>query len=505
MVNVFLDAYTLTDPTVRKSFERLLQTWKNGMPGGHPVFPRHIIEPIERSIIYIREKTPASRYPHPPKHTGSPSNRPSPSTAAAGTTTATAAAAAGIHVNPNFLNKEQHRVNRDPRNRSPQITEKHPAPLSSSSLLDQLQSMLPMGNTASTTNLNTANNDPVTQIISQIKAILPTLPPAQASSIEQYLAQIAIASPSQKPTSLPVVSTPSPTLINPRIPFQTAQTPTPPLVANVLSPAIPPASPLTTHASNAKVDTADLLKSLTSMGYLSPSPVVANKPSDDPQVLSMNRFGPFILDSKDLQIARPGAVELLYSAEPLQCKQCGFRYPKTEKGQAKMDAHLDSHFRQNRKMKERVKRGLSRSWFVTVDEWINGEGGELMSQQAPAFLHDGMGHVNQKSVEKSNQPSGEDAIDPNLYTVIMPDDDIRKPCAICGERFIDFWNDDEEEWMYKNAILVDGKIYHATCHADAVKSGTLVEADTNMPDVDQPLKRKANEENSEPSKMPRFE
>lgn len=287
---------------------------------------------------------------------------------------------------------------------------------------------------------------------------MPTLPPAQASSIEQYLAQIATASPSQTPANLPVVSTPSPTLVNSRLSFQNTNTPTPPLVANVLSPAIPP-SPLSTTSKNAKVDTADLLKSLTSMGYLSPSPpVVANKPSDDSQVLSINRFGPFVLDSKDLQIARPGAVELLYSAEPLQCKQCGFRYPKTEKGQAKMDAHLDSHFRQNRKMKERVKRGLSRSWFVTVDEWINGEGGELMSQQAPAFLHDGMGHVNQKSVEKSNQPSGEDAIDPNLYTVIMPDDDSRKPCAICGERFIDFWNDDEEEWMYKNAILVDDKV-----------------------------------------------
>lgn len=41
------------------------------------------------------------------------------------------------------------------------------------------------------------------------------------------------------------------------------------------------------------------------------------------------------------------------------------------------------------------------------------------------------------------------------------------------------------------------QIYHATCHADAVKSGTLVEADTEMPDVDQSLKRKAKEENSE--------
>jgi pre-mRNA cleavage complex 2 protein Pcf11 len=127
------------------------------------------------------------------------------------------------------------------------------------------------------------------------------------------------------------------------------------------------------------------------MGYLSPSPPIA-KPSppplksNDPSHMSLESLGPFLLDSKDLQIARPGAIELLYSAEPLQCKQCGFRYPKTDKGQAKMDAHLDSHFRQNRKMKERVKRGLSRSWFVTEEEWINGEGGELMSQQGNFFL-----------------------------------------------------------------------------------------------------------------------
>ncbi|KAI8636762.1 hypothetical protein BD408DRAFT_406935 [Parasitella parasitica] len=486
------------------------------MPGGNPVFPRHIIEPIERSIIYIREKTPTSRYPHPPKQSTAaaaaaaaspPSSKPSPSSAA------------GIHVNPNFLSKlyltfsqEQQRTNRDPRSRGHQpttstiTTENPPTSLTSSSLLDQLQSMLPMRSDTS----NTAQNDPVTQIIGQIKAILPTLPPAQASSIEQYLAQIASASPSQKPANLPTtVSAPSPTQVNTRLHFQTSKTLTPPLVANVLSPAIPP-SPLTatsTSAKNTKVDTADLLKSLTSMGYLSPSPpVVANKPSDEPQVLSINRFGPFVLDSKDLQIARPGAVELLYSAQPLQCKQCGFRYPKTEKGQAKMDAHLDSHFRQNRKMKERVKRGLSRSWFVTVDEWISGEGGELMSQQAPAFLHDGMGHANQKSVEKSNQSASEDAIDPNLYTVIMPDDDNRKPCAICGERFVDFWNDDEEEWMYKNAVLVDNKIYHATCHADAVKSGALVESDAEMPDVNNSLKRKSNEQISQSSsKLPRFE
>ncbi|CAO3649943.1 unnamed protein product [Mucor hiemalis] len=408
MVTVFLDAYTLTDNTVRKSFERLLQTWKNGMPGGNPVFPRHIIESIERSIIYIREKSLNNSLTY---QNNVNNNK-------------------AIHVNPNFVNKEPRINTRDPRNRSPQVNAAKTT-VSSTSLLSQLQSMLPATQTT-----HISNNDPVSQIVSQIKAILPTLPPAQASSIEQYLSQIA--SPSLSASTLPpsTLSYPSNNIIQ----QQQQQQPSPP----------PPSLPQQSHSSpvlssvpniSAKVDTADLLKSLTSLGYLSPSPPIT-KPTqetskNETNTTSPGKFGLFLLDSKDLQVVRPGAIELLYSDEPLQCKQCGFRYPKTEKGQAKMDAHLDSHFRQNRKMKERVKRGLSRSWFVTVDEWISGEGGELMSQQAPAFLHDSVGQANSKSTDKSNQIITEEAIDPDSFTVIMPNPGMRKPCPVCGEKFIE--------------------------------------------------------------------
>jgi hypothetical protein len=45
--------------------------------------------------------------------------------------------------------------------------------MSSSSLLDQLQSMLPMRNNNNNANLNTtnSNNDPVTQIIDQVSNV----------------------------------------------------------------------------------------------------------------------------------------------------------------------------------------------------------------------------------------------------------------------------------------------------------------------------------------------
>lgn len=185
---------------------------------------------------------------------------------------------------------------------------------------------------------------------------------------------------------------------------------------------------------------------------------------------------------------RPGAIELLYSGLPLQCKQCGFRYPKTNEGQVKMDAHLDSHFRQNRRMKERVKRGLSRSWFVTEDEWIRGSGGEMTSQQgkragtqssihffdplirryvslktkkAPAFLNDqSTGNSSQDTLQPTAGASSS-GVNPEEHMVVMPNEE-RKSCPICGERFVDFWNDDEEEWMYKNAIIVNGVVRFKT-------------------------------------------
>lgn len=93
----------------------------------------------------------------------------------------------------------------------------------------------------------------------------------------------------------------------------------------------------------------------------------------------------------------------------------------------------------------------------------------------PTFLQDGMSSAGNS---KEGNGSGEEIINPDEHMVIKHTDE-KKTCSICGETFIDFWNDDEEEWMFKNAVMEDERIYHATCHADAVKSG---------------LKRKAEEE-----------
>ena len=60
-------------------------------------------------------------------------------------------------------------------------------------------------------------------------------------------------------------------------------------------------------------------------------------------------------------------VEFLYDRQGLQCKQCGVRFADTQLGKKSQDDHLDMHFRQNRRAKEAVGRGHSRSWFISVD------------------------------------------------------------------------------------------------------------------------------------------
>ncbi|KAG2219580.1 hypothetical protein INT45_002538 [Circinella minor] len=652
IASTFLDAYTVTDVNVRRSFERLLHTWKNGMPNGAPVFSRQIIESIERPLNYIRSRNqgvspqqqpqqphhqphhqqsqqqqqhinhhhhlsqqhqqPQTRFPstpqkQPQRPVMSPRNNHQQ-----------------IHVNPNFVPKRDPRDPRDPRGRNsyqqerisktmPSVSKPLPttttatttttaqqSPLlsgggittSTNNILSTLQSMLPSSSQVVSTDKN------VSQLLSQIQSMLPSLPPQQSSAIQQHLDQIFGNNNNDNininnnfstqlpqthatnnlgnilnglPFSMPPVSTPIMATSTPPVQSQGQvpvvgnigrlshsppiyQTP-PPLVSATPPPAaISPTPPpqqqqqQQQQSGGVSINTAELLKGLTSMGILggnTPPPTTTTTPSDSNSVangssttsniatetattvrtennndtttsnktdekdnvgestektISLNDFGTFKLESKDLQIVRSGAIELLYSGLPLQCKQCGFRYPKTSEGQSKMDAHLDSHFRQNRRMKERVKRGLSRSWFVTEEEWVSGSGGELTSHQAPAFLlnDNTTTDVNMGSPAAAGSGGDMDTINPETHMVVMPNDEDRKPCPICGERFIDFWNDDEEEWMYKNAVMVDNTIYHATCHADAVKSGTLVgsseQEDTEMKESIQGVKRKAEED-----------
>ena len=80
--------------------------------------------------------------------------------------------------------------------------------------------------------------------------------------------------------------------------------------------------------------------------------------------------------------------------------------------------------------------------------------------------------------------------------VVVPPGDEAKPisCPICKERIKTEFSEDDEEWVWRNAVLKDDKvcislhpssfsvlnpssqIYHATCHAEALSSTNTLAA-----------------------------
>lgn len=207
----------------------------------------------------------------------------------------------------------------------------------------------------------------------------------------------------------------------------------------------------------------------------------ADQSEQDRSVMSL---GLIELSSQDIQRRRPAAIQVMYGTPPLQCNQCGYRCPKSADAQKKMDSHLDWHFRQNRRMKDKAKKSHSRSWLVGEEDWIHSREGDLSQSQQPVFfdfasgvnktskdeqaLQEEIAAMKEQIVSEATLAQGLCGNDAeaiaNVSTLIA------KGCSICKEKFIKVWNEAEEEWSYKNAVVVDKMIYHATCHADLVRS-----------------------------------
>lgn len=68
---------------------------------------------------------------------------------------------------------------------------------------------------------------------------------------------------------------------------------------------------------------------------------------------------------------------------------------------------------------------------------------------------------------------------------VVADDSVPK-CRICGEQFVKFWDEDEEEWMYKNTVhgkihstsnsTASESIFHQHCYAAATSESKILSA-----------------------------
>lgn len=144
-------------------------------------------------------------------------------------------------------------------------------------------------------------------------------------------------------------------------------------------------------------------------------------------------------------------VQKLYAALPLVCRESGLRFRE----QAQLDAHLDFLFQYNRARKERGKGGVSRSWYPDEDQWVADFSGNTAPRESTSSS---FFDRSQKEEEKNagEQAAWENARVPVVETITR--------CQICGENFSKSWDEDEEDWMYTNAVA--GTIHDAGPNGD---------------------------------------
>ncbi|KAK4685215.1 hypothetical protein P7C73_g4940, partial [Tremellales sp. Uapishka_1] len=211
-----------------------------------------------------------------------------------------------------------------------------------------------------------------------------------------------------------------------------------------------------------------MLRNLTSAGIISTprTPELAVVDSKPKLKNGVEAYEDMIL-SLDVNLASLDLNQLIASSRmhtiptshiPTRCKQCGMRFPLGD--EAKLQSHMDWHFRRNRKERESEGRGAHRRWLPRAEEWVTdlpdsspGAGPSSPSKPAAAKL----------TAEKLASLA-------KRWVRVPQDARKDKPCPICKEMFKAEWSQEEEEWIFSNAIEVSGNIYHATCRAESINS-----------------------------------
>ena len=277
-------------------------------------------------------------------------------------------------------------------------------------------------------------------------------------------------------------------------PKQQAQRPPPLMDQNfdIHKPAITPNIPTTPANPSGLPDVQELLKKLAAQGLLPPVesakpketiskfPIMwgggglgsFSKPHEEPvkekeapesKVPDLTNFETDLLKQK-----YPAAISSLYSG--IQCATCGNRFIQHETGSSsstsRYSKHLDWHFRQNKREKDEINKAHSRSWYYSLHEWIQyeelsegGENGDMTRAGGDLSTMD-----RESNLAKSN-PNIPRCLSESNQTCPATDD-IDDSCLICKDPFEIFWNEDKEEWHFKDALRVENRVYHPICYED---------------------------------------
>ncbi|KAL1997120.1 hypothetical protein VTN49DRAFT_7985 [Thermomyces lanuginosus] len=535
LYKTFMDAYTLVDQPTRRKLDEMLKTWKEPVPGSldpRPVFPPEITRSIENALIKARTAALQQQQARsqqdvvigrargtatPPGWTRTPPpSQPTPQAA---------------QRYPPYTQSQQ-AAPTDPRT--------YPTPQPQQDTVDLGALHRDIENLITGARLEFATTPFDTNVQQRLKALLDLqsilqrqeLPQDQLKLVREQVSALSSQSrPASQPqtqpppASLPQNPTGAPTSTtqNQQIPPMTSQPnlqallnsntlaelikatanrqqPTPPpTIPSSFSNPQPMSTPTSTSTAPASSAGADLIASLRARGLLPPvtstmppaAPsfpnlplIVPGQPRPPPPVapvatpqaplgeISINVH----MSTASIKIPRPVLIHTLYDAKSNKCGTCGRRFYANEEGKEKKARHLDWHFKTNQRMAEAAKRGQSRSWYVDERDWIksreydDADIGAAGSTTGTAS-QDGTSQHSRQSKQWIRAPS-----DATLRNA---------PCPICQEKFESTWSEEVQDWIWKDAVKVGNRVYHASCYAEVTTSapaqGSAV-ARTSTPD-----------------------
>ncbi|KAI4153992.1 MAG: hypothetical protein L6R39_001469 [Caloplaca ligustica] len=181
------------------------------------------------------------------------------------------------------------------------------------------------------------------------------------------------------------------------------------------------------------------------------------------------------LTNASLKIPRPHLIQAkLFDARPNQCSTCGQRFLATEEGKKKKARHLDWHFRTNQRLADSAKRIQSRSWYVEEMDWIKSREDR---DDDPSSSNDASSSQARAAAEAARN-------DPKNKSIPVPSDPALSsaPCPICQEKFEPSWDDESQDFVWRDAIKIQNRVYHASCHSEVKKDGANTPLRTGTPD-----------------------
>lgn len=228
-------------------------------------------------------------------------------------------------------------------------------------------------------------------------------------------------------------------------------------LADLLRATTTPAATQPLATSSASI--GDVFASLRASGMLDGGSTPGRTPPTRFAQLSLDDV-PFT--SAAMKIPRPHLYLRYMSERPNQCGQCGKRFTSDDIGKTKKEKHLDWHFKTKQREIEAEQRGQNRSWYMDEREWIASK--EFDDDVGLEDVNGAAGSVSSAEVVKKQEDFVRAPSDPAIRKL---------PCPIDQEPFKSEWSAEIQDFIWRDAVKVGERYYHASCFKEMTKGKDL--------------------------------